>query len=61
MKFNPDKQIIAEYNPFDHNTGRILCQFYSTNILRLVAYFLKRYTLAECKYKIHNKELMVII
>ena len=61
MKFDPDKQIMFEYDVSDYVIEGVLFQFDSINTLQLVAYFSKKHTPAECNYEIYNKELMAII
>ena len=61
MKFDPDKQIIVKSDTSNYVNGGVLSQFDSTNTLRPVAYFSKKYIPTECNYEIYDKEFMAII
>ena len=50
-----------ETDASDYITTGILLQKGSDHILRLVAFFLQKYSPAKYNYKIYNKELLAII
>ena len=59
--YDPSLPIVIEIDASNYISGGILSQYRKDGILYLVAYFSKKYNLAECNYKIYNKELIVII
>ena len=50
----------VETNFSDFVTAGVLSQIYD-NMLRLVAFFLKKMSLAECNYIIYDKKLLAIV
>ena len=52
---------VIEANLSDYITGGILSQYNKNRVLYPVVYFLKWLSLAECNYKIYDKELLAII
>ena len=59
--FDPNKQCHVEKDLLDYVSADVLSQEDDNEIFHLVAYFSKRIVLAECNYKIYNKELLAII
>ena len=59
--YDPSLPIIIETDASNYISRGILSQYRKDGIFYLVAYFSKKYNLAECNYKIYNKELIVII
>jgi hypothetical protein len=60
-QFVPDHNIIVETDASDYVSTRVLSQYDDDGILHPVAYFPRKYSLAECNYKIYDEELMVIV
>ena len=52
---------MIEYDLLGHITGEILSQYDNKGFLRSCVYFLKKNSPTECNYKIHDKELLVVI
>ena len=52
---------VVEANLSNYVTKGILSQYNKDGVLYPIIYFLKRLSLAECNYKIYNKELLAII
>ena len=50
-----------ETDASDYVSGGILSQYDDSGSLRPVIYFSKKHNLAECNYKIYDKELMAIV
>jgi hypothetical protein len=59
--FNYNRKTILETDVSDWASGGVLLQINNKEVLYLVAYFLLKYSAAECNYKIYNKELLAII
>jgi hypothetical protein len=60
-RFDPNHDIIVKTNASNYISPGVLSQYDNDGILHPVAYFSKKYSLAECNYKIYNKELIAII
>ena len=58
--FNYNKKSVLETDASDWATGGILSQYDDNGILWPVAYFSSKHSLAECNYKIYDKELLAI-
>jgi len=56
-----DKRIRIEVDVSDYATGRVLSMEGEDGIWRLVAYLSKSLNEMERNYKIHNKEMLVVI
>jgi len=52
---------MVETDALDKAIRAYLSQADNKGALRLVAYLLRKFTLAESNYKVHNKELLAII
>ena len=50
-----------ETNASNYVTSGVLLQYSEDELLHPIAFFSKKIVLAECNYKIYNKELLVII
>lgn len=61
MKFDPDQQIVIEFNILDYIMRRVMFQYDKSSILYPVAYFFKKHLSAEYNYEIYNKELIAVI
>ena len=59
--FNLDLRIILETNTSDFAIGAYLRQLDKQGKSKLVAYYLRKLTLAELNYNVYNKELLVIV
>jgi hypothetical protein len=59
--FDYNRHTILEIDASDWALGGVLSQYDDEGILRLVAYFLSKYSPQECNYEIYDKELLVII
>jgi hypothetical protein len=59
--FDPDWDIIIETDASDYVSGGVLSQYHDNNVLHPMAYFSKKYSPAECKYEIYDKELRAIV
>ena len=56
------KKAILETNLLDYINGGVLSQWNDEGTeLHPIAYYSKNLLLAECNYKIYNKELLVIV
>jgi hypothetical protein len=60
-RFDPDRDVIVETDASNYVSAGVLSQYDDDGILHPVAYFSKKYSPAECKYEIYDKELMAII
>ena len=61
-QFNPKKETRLKTNSFGYAAGGALLQKRISNgIWRLMVYYLKKYTPVKSNYKIHNKELLIIM
>ena len=61
LHFDPDKECIMETDALDYVFGAVFSQPDHEGILRPVAFMSCRHLLAECNYKIYDKELMAIV
>jgi hypothetical protein len=59
--FDYDQEIIVDTNTSDYISASIILQYDDEGILYPVTFFSKKYTPAEYRYEIYNKELMAII
>ena len=59
--FNFNHETILKADLSEYITENIFFQFNNKNVLKLYIYFLKKNSLAECNYKIYNKELLIVI
>ena len=59
--YNPKLESQIETDVSDGVVVSVLSQLYPNREWHLVAYFSKTIALAECNYKIHNKEMLAII
>ena len=59
--FDPSKECHVETDSSDYVSAEVLSQENDNRIFHPVAYFSKRIVLAECNYKIYDKELLAII
>ena len=59
--FDHDCEIIVDTDASDYVSASILSQYDDDGILHPVAFFLKKYSPAECNYEIYDKELMAIV
>jgi hypothetical protein len=59
--FDPKKPSVVETDALDKAIRACLSQADNKGKLRLVAYLLRKFTLAESNYEVHDKELLVII
>jgi hypothetical protein len=59
--FDPDWDIIVDIDASNYVSAGILSQYDDDNVLYPMAYFSKKYSPAECNYKIYDKELMAIV
>ena len=50
-----------ETDASDFVVARVLSQMHDGGVLKLVAYFSKKMTPAECNYMIYDKELLAIV
>jgi hypothetical protein len=60
-RFDCDHDVIVETETSDYISAGVLSEYDDDGILHPVAYFSKKHFLAECNYKIYNKELMAIV
>ena len=61
MHFNPTKKAYIETDSFDYVTIGVLSQIGDDGELHSVAFYSRKIILAECNYKIYDKELLAII
>jgi hypothetical protein len=59
--FDHNWEVIVETDTSDYISASILSQYNNEGVLHPVAFFSKKYSPAECNYKIYDKELMAII
>ncbi len=59
--FNLTKEVILETNFSNYVNDEVLSQYNDENILHSVIFYSKNMILAECNYKIYDKELLIII
>ncbi len=52
---------IVKTDSYDYVSSKVLSQLGEDRLLYPIAFFLKYLTLAECNYKIYDKELLAII
>ena len=61
ISFDFDCETILEADLSEYITEGVLFQFNNKGVLRLYVYFLKKNSLVECNYEIHDKELLIVI
>ena len=61
LYFDPDKECTVETDVSDYVSGAVLSQSDHEGILRPVAFMSCWHLLAECNYKLYDKELMAIV
>ena len=59
--FDLEKECVVETDTSDYVSGAVLSQPDHEGVLRPVAFLSHCHLLAECNYKIYNKELLVIV
>ena len=59
--FDPNKPGVVETDASDAAIGAVYSQKDERGKLRLVAFFSKKFSLAELNYEIYDKELLVIV
>ena len=59
--FDPSKQNFVEIDSSNYVNAGVLFQLDDEGVLHPVAYFSRKMALAECNYKIYDKELLAII
>ena len=60
-QFNYDRKTVIKCDSSGHTIKKILSQYDNKRFLRPCVYFSKKNFLIKCNYKIHNKELLVVI
>ena len=61
MHFDPTKKAYIETDSSDYITVGVLSQIGDDGELHPVAFYSRKMILAECNYKIYDKELLAII
>jgi hypothetical protein len=61
ITFNPNRETVLEVDSSGYAVRGALMQYNNNRMLRLCVFFSSRNSLAECNYKIYNKELLIII
>jgi hypothetical protein len=59
--FDHDWEVMVKTDASDYISTSILSQYDDEGVLHPVTFFSKKHSLAECNYKIYDKELMAII
>ena len=59
--FDPEKECVVETNTSDYVSGTVLSQPDHEGVLHPVTFLSCHHLLAECNYKIYNKELLAIV
>ena len=59
--FNPSRKIVIKTNASDYALGAVLSQKGPNGKFHPIAFYSQKLTPAEINYKIHDKELLVII
>ncbi|KAJ8063485.1 hypothetical protein OCU04_007361 [Sclerotinia nivalis] len=59
--FDWKKDVILETDVSDYVSAGVLSQYDNDGILKPIAYFSKKYSIAKCNYEIYDKELLIII
>ncbi len=59
--FDQNREAILETDSFDYVNDDILSQYDDEETLHPMIYYSKNLSLAECNYKIYDKELLAII
>ena len=59
--YNLDLKLILEINTSNRVIARILLQLYLDSKWYPITFFSKTIALAECNYKVYNKEMLVIV
>ena len=59
--FDYEKAIVVETDASDYVSARVLSQPDNKGVLRPVAFFSKKHSLAEFNYEIYDKELLAIV
>jgi len=58
---NLDKEMKVEADILDYTTGEVLLVKYGDKKWRPVAFISKSLNITECNYKIHDKEMLMVI
>ena len=61
IAFDPEKEITVKIDALDYALSRTISQIRDDGKLHLIAFYLRKLTLAELNYKIYNKELLAIV
>ena len=59
--FNYEARYVVKIDASNSVLGGVLSQHDTHRVLRPMAYFLRKHSLAECNYEIYDKELLAII
>ena len=59
--FDFEKRCVMETDASDFVSAGVLSQPDLCGVLHTLAYFSKKYTLAECNYEIYDKELLAVV
>ena len=59
--YDSNREIVVKIDASDFVSGEILSQYDEQGELYSIAYFFKKYNLAEYNYEIYDKELIIII
>ncbi len=59
--FDQNKKTILETDSFNYVNDDILSQYDDEETLHSMIYYSKNLSFAECKYKIYDKKLLIII
>jgi hypothetical protein len=59
--FNPKRQCIVETDISDFALGAVLSQKEDDDLLHPIAYHLRKFSLAEINYEIHDQDLLAIM
>ena len=61
VHFDFDRDVIIVTNASDYVSAGVLSQHDDNGVLHPVAFFLRKYSPAECNYEIYDTELIVIV
>jgi RNase H-like domain found in reverse transcriptase len=59
--YNLEKGMLLKTNALDKAIRRCISQIESNRILHLIAYYLRKITLAKLNYNVYNKKLFAIV